>query len=54
VDHLEGNDAVEVVNGVKAGEVVVTQTIEPVVQQAGGALGSGFPGMRGGGGGARR
>jgi HlyD family secretion protein len=50
-DHLEGNDSVEVVNGVKAGEMVVTQTIEPVVQQAGGALGGGFPGMRGGGGG---
>lgn len=53
VDHLEGNDSVEVVNGVKNGEMVVTQTIEPVVQQAGGALGSGFPGMRGGGGGRR-
>jgi HlyD family secretion protein len=48
-DHLEGNDGIEIVNGVKAGETIVTQTIEPVVQQAGGALGGGFPGMRGGG-----
>jgi len=49
IDHLEGNDAVEVVSGVKQGETIVTQTIEPVVQQAGGALGGGFPGARGGG-----
>lgn len=49
IDHLEGNDGIEIVNGVKAGELIVTQTIEPVVKQAGGALGGGFPGMRGGG-----
>lgn len=48
---LEGNDSVEVVSGLKPGEVVITQKIEPVVQQAGGAIG----GMRMGGmGGGRR
>lgn len=47
---LEGNDAVEIIQGLKAGEPVVTQTIEPTPQTAS----SPFGGGRFGGGGARR
>ncbi len=36
---LEGNETVEVVSGLKVGEQVVSQTIEPTVPQAGGAFG---------------
>ncbi len=53
-DHLEGNDSVEIVSGIKEGDLVVTQTIEPVVKQAGGALGGGFGPRPGGGGGRGR
>jgi len=50
-DGLEGNESVEIINGLKEGETVVTQTIEPVVQQAGGAMGG--AGRMGGFGGRR-
>lgn len=47
---IEGNDTVEIASGLKEGEKIVTTTIEPVVQQAGGAIGGGgFGGGRGGG-----
>jgi len=46
---LEGNETVEIVKGLEEGEIIVTQKIEPLPQTATGALGGGFPGMRGGG-----
>lgn len=57
VTALEGNDSVEVVNGLKKGEKIVVQTIEPTVESAGSPFGMGRPpGGRssGGGGGGRR
>ncbi len=42
---LEGNDTVEVVKGLEAGETVVTQTIEPTPQRS--SSGSPFGGSRG-------
>lgn len=44
---LEGNDSVEIKRGLKPGDMIVVQRIEPVKQQAGGAFG-GLGGMRGG------
>ena len=44
---LEGNDSVEIKRGLKAGDMIVVQRIEPVKQQAGGAFGGLGP-MRGG------
>lgn len=49
---VEGNETVEIVSGLKEGETVVTQKIEPVPQQASGAIGGTF-GPRGMGGGRR-
>lgn len=46
---LEGNDSVEIESGLKEGDLIVTQKIEPVQQQAGGALGSSRMGGFGGG-----
>jgi HlyD family secretion protein len=46
---LEGNEADEITGGLKEGDTIITQTIQPIVQQAGGAIGGGF-GMRPGGG----
>ncbi len=46
---LEGNDATEVTSGLKQGDVVITQTIEPVKQNAGSPFGGGGPGGRMGG-----
>ena len=58
---IEGNDSVEAVSGLKAGEMVVTQTIEPVTTApagspfgGGGGFGGGRPGGFGGGGGGNR
>jgi multidrug efflux pump subunit AcrA (membrane-fusion protein) len=45
---LEGNDATEVKSGIKEGEKVITQTIEPT------AAGSGMPKMGGGPGPGRK
>ncbi len=45
---LEGNDSVEVERGLKAGDSIVTQRIEPVEEQAGGAFGGMQMGPRGG------
>ncbi len=50
---VEGNETVEIVSGLKEGDPVVTQTIEPEAPTAGGAMG-GFGGRPGGGGGGRR
>lgn len=57
----EGNDSMEIVSGLKEGEMVVTQTIEPVTTAAagspfggGGGFGGGRPGGGGGGGGRGR
>ena len=54
---LEGNDAIEIVSGLKGGETIITQTIEPAPPTApGGALGGspfGSGGARGFGGGGR-
>ena len=47
---LEGNDGTEIKTGLKEGETIVTAITEPVVQQAGGAMG----GSRMGGFGGRR
>jgi HlyD family secretion protein len=56
---LEGNENIEIVSGLQEGDMVVTQTIEPVTTPAGGSSpfgGGGFGGGRpgGGGGGGRR
>jgi len=54
---LEGNDTVEVTSGLKEGDMVVTQTIEPAAPTTGGspfAGGGRGPGGFGGGGGQRR
>ncbi len=54
---MEGNDGVEIVSGLKGGEMIITQTIEPAPPTApGGAVGGGSPfgggrGFGGGGGG---
>lgn len=37
---LEGNDSIEIVSGLKGGEKVVVQTVEPPPDQPGGAFGS--------------
>jgi HlyD family secretion protein len=50
---LEGNDTVEVTSGLKAGEKVVTETIEPTVTQTTSPFGGGRGGGFGGGGGRR-
>jgi multidrug efflux pump subunit AcrA (membrane-fusion protein) len=50
---LEGNDSVEIKSGVKEGDTVVSQTIEPAPAAAGGAIGGGGFGGRPGGGGRR-
>ncbi len=57
---VEGNDMTEITKGLKAGEKVVTQTIEPAPTTAqgspfgGGGFGGGGRGGFGGGGGGRR
>lgn len=49
---IEGNDTTQIVSGLKAGETIVTQTIEPeVAAPAAGAFGGGGIGGRPGGGG---
>ena len=44
---LEGNEYTEIISGVKPGERVVVQKIEPAPEQAGSPFASGPPGMRG-------
>jgi len=46
---LEGNDSVEIVKGLRAGETVITQTIEAEPEQAGSAVGGFGPPRPGGG-----
>ncbi len=47
---LEGNETTEIVNGVKPGDMVVVQKIEPAPETAGSPFGGGGPGgMRGAG-----
>jgi HlyD family secretion protein len=54
---IEGNDSTEIVSGVKAGDPIITQTIEPAPTTAqgspfgGGGMGGGRGGFGGGGGG---
>ena len=56
---IEGNDATEITKGLKEGDQIITQTIEPVVAAAGatgspfggGGVGGGARGFGGGGGG---
>lgn len=50
---LEGNESVEIKSGLKEGDTIVTQKIEPVVQQSSSPFGSGGMG-RGFGGGQRK
>ena len=58
---VEGNDATEITKGVKAGDSIITQTIEPETKTAaatgspfaGGGAGGGRGGFGGGGGGGR-
>ncbi len=58
---LEGNDTFEIASGLKEGETIVTQTIEPAPKTSGSPFGGGGRmggfgggGARGGGGGGRR
>jgi hypothetical protein len=45
---LEGNEFIEIVSGLKEGEPVVTQKVEPAPKTASSPFGGGFPGgMRG-------
>jgi HlyD family secretion protein len=50
---LEGNDSVEVIEGLKEGERIITTKIEPVPQTAGSPFGGGGIPRMGGGGGRR-